>query len=364
MGEANEVGTSEIENGYPRDLLQRFIAGNHFSTEFTDKTEDTEEIELNLGLSLGGCFGVDPTEKKRLVRSSSIAGLTNLYRDEDTSLIRTCSLPVATDDERRKRKELQSLRRLEAKRKRSEKQRNCRLLGKDRAFLEGSCEEDRQKQQQQFRVANGFSPSMSTAFKPPNWVSPGGRTSVGRRIDTNNEVSSVVSELPPLPSQASLGSQGSSSSGGSEIEGRPAAQGLTNCSEARSPMSVQSLPECSEQKPVIVPTSITTEKSGTFSGVKVENPSNRPPKVIENGSREMGMKMMEEMPGVSTTGNGPDGKRIEGFLYKYGKGEEVRIVCVCHGSFLSPAEFVKHAGGGDVAHPLRHITVNRSSSSF
>lgn len=74
-----------------------------------------------------------------------------------------------------------------------------------------------------------------------------------------------------------------------------------------------------------------------------------------------GMSTMEEMPCVSTRGNGPNGKRIEGFLYKYQKGEEVRIVCVCHGSFLTPAEFVRHAGGGDVDHPLRHIVVSPPS---
>lgn len=66
------------------------------------------------------------------------------------------------------------------------------------------------------------------------------------------------------------------------------------------------------------------------------------------------------MPCVSTMGKGPNGKKIEGFLYRYQKGEEVKIMCVCHGNFLSPAEFVKHAGGGDVANPLKQIVVNPS----
>jgi hypothetical protein len=73
--------------------------------------------------------------------------------------------------------------------------------------------------------------------------------------------------------------------------------------------------------------------------------------------------MMREMPAVSTKGI-PNGNRVEGFLYKYRKGEEVRIVCVCHGSFLTPAEFVKHAGGGDVTNPLRHIVVNPAPQPF
>ncbi|XP_015582019.2 uncharacterized protein LOC8286095 [Ricinus communis] len=62
------------------------------------------------------------------------------------------------------------------------------------------------------------------------------------------------------------------------------------------------------------------------------------------------------MPCVSTTGNGPNGKTINGFLHRYTK-TEVSIICVCHGSSFSPAEFVQHAGGTDVSHPLRHITV-------
>ncbi|RZS03867.1 hypothetical protein BHM03_00034092 [Ensete ventricosum] len=86
--------------------------------------------------------------------------------------------------------------------------------------------------------------------------------------------------------------------------------------------------------------------------------------VRANGIKEMERKMMEKMPFVSTRGDGPNGRRIEGFLYKYRKGEEVRIVCVCHGSFLTPAEFVKHAGGHDVTNPLRHIVVNSSPFSL
>ena len=48
--------------------------------------------------------------------------------------------------------------------------------------------------------------------------------------------------------------------------------------------------------------------------------------------------------------------RIEGFLYRYTKGQ-VRMVCVCHGSFLSLAEFVKHVGGKNVENPMKHINV-------
>ena len=74
--------------------------------------------------------------------------------------------------------------------------------------------------------------------------------------------------------------------------------------------------------------------------------------------------MVEDMPMVSYKAEGPSGRKTDGFLYKYRKGEEVRIVCVCHGNFLTPAEFVKHAGGGDVTNPLRHIVVNPQQSVF
>ncbi|KAI9077231.1 hypothetical protein K1719_040802 [Acacia pycnantha] len=67
--------------------------------------------------------------------------------------------------------------------------------------------------------------------------------------------------------------------------------------------------------------------------------------------------LLTKMPYVSTTGNGPNGKRVNGFLYRY-NNSEVSIVCVCHGSTFTPAGFVQHAGGTpDISHPERHITV-------
>lgn len=85
-----------------------------------------------------------------------------------------------------------------------------------------------------------------------------------------------------------------------------------------------------------------------------------PPKVgrdpLEDKNQKPSSVSLPHMPCVSTTGNGPNGKAITGFLYRYRKGE-VSIVCVCHGSSFTPAEFVKHAGGTDISHPLRHIVV-------
>lgn len=111
---------------------------------------------------------------------------------------------------------------------------------------------------------------------------------------------------------------------------------------------------------------IDLRRSSSLKSVQVQSgqkPQVIPEKAADKGATEAKQvlkNLMLEMPSVSTIGNGPNGRKIDGFLYKYGKGEEVKIMCVCHGSFLSPAEFVKHAGGAEVENPLRQIVVNTS----
>ncbi|GLJ33178.1 hypothetical protein SUGI_0667990 [Cryptomeria japonica] len=58
---------------------------------------------------------------------------------------------------------------------------------------------------------------------------------------------------------------------------------------------------------------------------------------------------------VTTTGIGPKGITISGIL-SY-SSNQVRIVCVCHGTQMSPAEFVQHAGSTDISNPERNIVV-------
>lgn len=48
------------------------------------------------------------------------------------------------------------------------------------------------------------------------------------------------------------------------------------------------------------------------------------------------------LPWVSTTSPGPNGKTISGVTYRYSTNE-IRIVCACHGSHMSPEEFIRHA---------------------
>ncbi|XP_076902450.1 ninja-family protein AFP3-like [Bidens hawaiensis] len=285
------------------NLLENFTG-----SEDPNRSDPDEEVELNLGLSLGGRFGVD---KSKLIRSSSIAAILPVVKDDDVlgvkekvgptgsyGLIRTASLPVETEDEWRKRKELQSLRRLAAKRRRSEKQRNLNKVERE------------------------------------EYVRAMGRvgSSVGPNLGSGKWDSGVATSDGSVP--GSVESQASSESKhvrGSSTEG-DASQASVQSSQDR------------------------TNQGGTSSS-RSKAESSRP----NNRGKEIKSSTMD-MPCVFT--DGPGGRRIDGILYKYGKGEEVKIMCVCHGSFLTPAEFVKHAGGTDVDHPLKHIVVNPNSNSY
>ncbi|KAK8717873.1 hypothetical protein V6N13_045126 [Hibiscus sabdariffa] len=103
-----------------------------------------------------------------------------------------------------------------------------------------------------------------------------------------------------------------------------------------------------DSKPVSTNEAATTAFSKDTKG--------KPPKPRTPPPTNDNVMSLRNMPCVSTTGNGPNGKTINGFLYRY-TNSEVSIVCVCHGSSFTPAEFVQHAGGTDVSHPLRHITM-------
>ncbi|KVH97713.1 Protein of unknown function DUF1675 [Cynara cardunculus var. scolymus] len=326
----------QMKKRFSRDLLQRFRVNTTSTGDpiGSDPGEDTsDEIELNLGLSLGGRFGVDKSNSK-LVRSSSIAAILPVVKDDDvlgvsqgktgpggsySGLIRTSSLPVETEEERRKRKELQSLRRLAAKRRRSEKQRNLTKVERDEYVAAMG------------RVGSSVGPSLGSG----NWdfgdveglIGKGGTMNNGSGGGATSDGSGGGLTQPSLP-----GSVESQASSMSEFESRHFQEGSKQ----------------DDSRSKVVNPAVQTSRP------KTENPSN-------NKGKEMRSNMVD-MPCVFTQGDSPSGRRIEGILYKYGKGEEVKIMCVCHGSFLSPAEFVKHAGGTDVLHPLKHIVVNPNSS--
>ena len=116
---------------------------------------------------------------------------------------------------------------------------------------------------------------------------------------------------------------------------------------------------CGNYKPDTKSNAVSPKfKDTTSSPLKQSKEVKDNPSKIQ--SHNFAMPSLPQMPCVSTTGNGPNGKTITGFLYRYTKAE-ISIVCVCHGSSFSPAEFVEHAGGIDITHPLRHITMIPSS---
>ncbi|KAJ8563042.1 hypothetical protein K7X08_031494 [Anisodus acutangulus] len=364
MGDEDErrISRVEIENlsldttsRYSRDLLQRFM-GEKSELEVDNTKEDhINEDELNLGLSLGGKFGVDRSSSNLLVRSSSIAACLPTIRDDDalekssppvtynnSSLVRTSSLPVETEAEWKKRKELQSLRRIEAKRRRSEKvQRNnsrgekCmddEKRGTDGINLRGKLEKER------FLVS-----AKKFGCKLPTLAAFGADVAMAK--GKGSYLGGKMQEKKKPTSQGSMESQGGSSSSISELESKP----VQGSAEASHP-SIHSLQR--------------DFGSRTPGGEMEISPSNCRVDATKSRVQETGANALGDMPCVFTKGDGPSGRRIDGILYKYGKGEEIRIMCVCHGSFLSPAEFVKHAGGGVVSHPLKHIVIKPNPSPF
>ncbi|KAL1220052.1 Ninja-family protein AFP2 [Cardamine amara subsp. amara] len=325
---------------YPRDLLRGFMSDNGGGIAFhggeTNCEDDETAIELNLGLSLGGRFGVDKTPRK-LKRSSSV--LDTLPFDDSrvaemeeaepenytVGLARTTSLPAEMEEEWRKRKEMQSLRRMEAKRRRCEKQ--------------------------SFKVGN--SDDQTVPFESERWVTASKSGFLQRHLVSSNNKQVCVDSDGGRP-----GGVGSSSSL-SELDNKNQQGSSNSYNDERSPKIVAG---CSSNSG-----SNGTEKPSVTRGDKVNEKGVRREEedcVDRKGKGMATSTGLFDMPCVFTKGEGPNGRRVDGILYKYGKGEEVRIMCICHGSFLTPAEFVKHGGGGDVDRPLRHIVVNTSSSTF
>ncbi|KAE9605035.1 hypothetical protein Lal_00036786 [Lupinus albus] len=332
----HQISSTSSRINYPRDLLQSFTTINHNNHNYDDDDDEEEEgIELSLDLSMNGRFGIDPTAKK-IKRTTSIPEFMNpmRIRDDDvvemnnngsSNLIRTCSLPTENEEEWKRRKELQTLRRMEARRKRYEKQRNLKAM-KERnrgGGGGGSCEE-------MIGLEEGGGGGGGGADEFNSLRRTTSLTAKVGRLGLNG-----LPPPSPSPPPVSIGSS-QGTTGSSVISDSESQQGLgTKAADARSSIGHNSSPD-DDQKTL-----------GNQS-----SPENRTKDIVRN--------LLEDMPCVSTKGDGPDGKKIDGFLYRYGKGEEVRIVCVCHGSFLTPAEFIKHAGGGEVANPLKHIVVSPS----
>ncbi|KAF8730526.1 hypothetical protein HU200_016942 [Digitaria exilis] len=362
--------------GYSRDLLRGIGRGDAPPQEQRPGPArarvqvETEEVELSLGLSLGGRFGVDRKGEK-LARSSSVAAILTAtlevaappalgrtsslpvqaeasegvrtqqgldgwgscravepearqraslspssgssdgegLRSQDT-LVRSASLPAGIDatgtEEWRKRKAAQSLKRLELKRKRLERRNSLTCNNSKEAVRQIS--EDVKAHTDKLHHATSTSHDNLSA--------------VQRKSKSAFKGTATSEEHSPSPAA-------------------PPGEAASSATEASPPSSASSL-------------------SGRAASLGCRGDQQSTSGTAAARARSMGdveRAMMREMPSVFTKGL-PNGNRMEGFLYKYRKGEEVRIVCICHGSFHTPAGFVEHAGGGKVANPLRHIVVN------
>ncbi|KAJ4952430.1 hypothetical protein NE237_029262 [Protea cynaroides] len=63
---------------------------------------------------------------------------------------------------------------------------------------------------------------------------------------------------------------------------------------------------------------------------------------IAAGVKFGGCGSYPNLPWVSTTGPGPNGRTISGVTYRWNRNQ-IKIVCACHGSHMSPEEFIQHA---------------------
>lgn len=120
-------GIFKNNNQNPTNLLQRF--SQEKSLKETQLTNCHEQQGINLGLSLGGVYG-ENSKDKSLTRSSSVVGVIMTrgggesnktpsppQKSSVLSLSRCTSLPVETEPKMIKLKDLQALRRMEAKKR-------------------------------------------------------------------------------------------------------------------------------------------------------------------------------------------------------------------------------------------------------
>ncbi|XP_045832608.1 ninja-family protein AFP2-like [Trifolium pratense] len=327
-----------------------------------------EEVELDLGLSIGGAFK-KPVQKSKPELES---GLTGLYSGENQSN------EMQKMDQKR---EILALRRMEAKRKREQKKGTENRFGEP----EPECEPVFKKEKMEF--VNGAVSWMApfqvvqaqqygaVQFVPlnngmalPFWYGSeknvggidgvsfnGGDGKVKSNGDSSRCSSSAVSDYQSS-SREDGGSTDSHSRSRSHSSNSFAE--LTQLKNSKETNTRKTQPEeIASSHPTRNHNNVNESQTHPNNMQLQQNPMkhNAQPATIPM------KKPLPQMPYVSTKGNGPNGKTVNGFLYTYSKCDEVSIVCVCHGSTFSPAEFVQHAGGTDITHPLRHITVNSSA---
>ncbi|XP_030518308.1 ninja-family protein 3 [Rhodamnia argentea] len=383
------------------------------ATELGLKEEKLEDLELDLVLSIGGSYGKSEKARepvKGLAFESSLG--SNGEDSGGARKDRTVSAELTGSDletggsgsDPNRKRAMQAMRRFEAKKKREEKRRRNNA-GRSDPVGEPA---PKKVEEEGVDVEPGAEGAAATAhpvcppylvvpvqfpYGPfvngygfPYWVPGPGKS------DGVWELGQIASDQSSSGKKtaSSNGSQVCSSSGVSDCQRCSPRQGGTgcdakNCSTASS--RKRRLPKRNSPRHPSESAEVTDEamnlsdeKADSTSPTRSADPTK--PKE-DAGSETQGVPQnpdgecvdprsaspnggsgkpprpshpLLQMPRVSTTGSGPNGKTVNGFLHRYTKAE-VSIVCTCHGFSFSPAEFVEHAGGTDVSHPLRHITM-------
>ncbi|XP_061341098.1 ninja-family protein 3-like [Gastrolobium bilobum] len=356
---------------------------------------EVEEIELDLGLSIGGSFR-KPVEKPRPDSE------TNGFLSDSDPRERIMGMAMVGVEDPQSKRDIHALRRMEAKNKRqqkrvreSEPESECQRISKrEKTDCQNvmSCNTTvswtTPFHVQYVPLNNGFAlPCLVPSDKNVGGIDGvinGGDKKAAKSNGSSRCSSSAVSDY-----QSSSREDGGSTechsahslaepnqlNGSKEINIRSHLEENASSNLMRSKLdnNVQERKHIvKETQPNIMqPKSMNLKEEAATNNKSLPMPINKPlskenssifplkdtkvdvgehPKPLSQASS------LPQMPYVSTKGNGPNGKTVNGFLFRYTKSE-VSIVCVCHGSTFSPAEFVQHAGGRDISHPLRHITV-------
>ncbi|GLU12499.1 hypothetical protein SLE2022_291740 [Rubroshorea leprosula] len=332
-GNQDRVGDVDIASVEDNELLLRMLVSG--LAQPLNPVENSKPLDLSLRLSVGGACEGNQNETA-MKRSSSLFPEINLKQDcgkaglpkDFLSLARCSSLPVDLELGKREFdvKDLQIGTRDEGKNVVMEKE-NISTKGKQVL-----------KQEE----VPGKMPTSTS--KVAAWAA----ASAARNPALNRALAKIKEgfrKQKERKSQAASKSKASITRSFSEPQRKLEKVAESSQRKRKLEMELESLKK-RNGKSIMLPTES-----------KVGNPPKRA-KVSDNADKDIGMEIMKSMPSVTTTG--PTGRRVEGFLYRYLQGQ-VKIVCLCHGSFLSPEEFVKHAGGIDILNPMKHISVIQNS---
>ncbi|XP_060970916.1 ninja-family protein 3 [Cannabis sativa] len=309
---------------------------------------EREEVELELGLSIGG---------RGSFRKYETSTNPNIGFNLETREISTSPVPVPESDllDAKTKREIHAMRRQEAKKKRQEKRnRGLRNSNNISPVTENQNQDrdDEQRASKREKININGSQMSNISEALPNQYP---YTSFQFVPYTNgypypymmpwwtpNAGSNLTNVVQPMPCRVGFGPDYTGSDKSGEKTGGEDRK-TTSYGGSTSSSTVISDSNSSE----------TTNVSESVVETRVDD--RKPPKAPVRNRNE-GASQLQQMPYVSTKGEGPNGKRVTGFLLRYTKSE-VNIVCVCHGTAFSPVEFVEHAGGTDVSNPLKHITV-------